>query len=281
MKTLFLGLTLLSTISAWANNNKELFEKMPGCQQSIEIGQDWMAVAHSYKSINLAHLHDNQRKLSISLNDAILDLYLEKDILYVLTINSVEIFDLSLQKKIDQFKTLPGAQIPFKAFEGPKGFAFNDGKIYIAHGRKGITVLDKSSGRLLSTIQVPGEANDIYFHHKEGWILSDSVFYHDKILVGLYQFDADQEIITNQTHLDGAPTGDLFVDDRNIFVGKRFHWQLIKKKVLKKNYLARYKSVFFPTGMASGKPFRDQENLYYCQGPHLVPKVVIRNTIER
>ena len=99
------------------------------------------------------------------------------------------------------------------------------------------------------------------------------------ILSAVYLFNPSTNEIFHRTFINGAPAGGLFVNERDVFLGESFHWQVRKKKIHRKKYIGRYKSVYIPRPQyANGRAFRDSKNLYICNSK---ATVIERRNIER
>ncbi len=276
MNKLILIICLLSSTISFANPNREQdFSKIKTCFQGVHFQNNWMAIGTSYKDILIQNSDLNFSK-ELNFDLPVQDFYLYKNSLFVLINNKIEIFNL--EEKIFELPILIDAQIPNYA----KSLFLIGDKIYVSLMREGAQIFSLASREKVASIQAKGHVDNIYVHNKTGYIYaSNAGVVGGQILSAVYLFDPSTNKITHQSLISGAPGNGIFVDDKNVFLGKQFFWQVRKKKIHKKKFIARYKSVFIPRPYAKGRAYRDHRSLYYCDQLEHRPHVRLRSSIER
>ena len=74
--------------------------------------------------------------------------------------------------------------------------------------------------------------------------------------------------------INGAPGNDLYVNEKDVFLGERFFGSSVKKKkkkVHKKEYIGRYKSVHIP------KPYWAKEGLFEILKTYITAQMFFRS----
>ncbi|MBT6326030.1 MAG: hypothetical protein HOJ35_08670 [Bdellovibrionales bacterium] len=276
MNKLILVTCLLCSAISFANQSRENeFSEVKTCFQGVHFQNNWMAIGTSYKDI-LIQNSDLSFSKKLNFDLPVQDFYLYKNSLFVLINNKIEIFNL--EEKTFEIPIFINTQIPNYA----KSLFLIDDKIYISLMREGAQIFSLASREKVASIQAKGHVDNIYIHNSTGYIYaSNAGIIGGQILSAVYLFDPSTNKITHKTLISGAPGNGIFVDNKNVFLGKQFFWQVRKKKVHKKKFISRYKSVFIPRPYAKGRAYRDNKNLYYCDQVDHKPHIKLRSSIER
>ena len=120
--------------------------------------------------------------------------------------------------------------------------------MYVSSDKDGLKIFNLINREKIKTINPVGNINNVFIHNGIGYIYADTAgISGGMILSAVYLFNpSTNEIGRHRTFINGAPSGGLYVDEKNVFLGEIFYWQLKKRKVHRKKYIGRYKSVYLP-----------------------------------
>ena len=95
--------------------------------------------------------------LELELDDSSTAAKIDKGHLFVLTYDGVEKWDLENKQRVDKWKTSQFEQAKLRYKEHPTDMEIYKDRIYLSHGRLGMTVLDATTGELLKMINPLGD----------------------------------------------------------------------------------------------------------------------------
>lgn len=94
---------------------------------------------------------------NLEIEDSATRAIIEGESLFVLTYDGIEKWDLKTNSKVAKWKTSHFDQRELRYKEHPTDMLIYQGKVYLSHGRQGLTVLDATSGEFLKQINPLGD----------------------------------------------------------------------------------------------------------------------------
>tara|TARA_B100000927_G_scaffold290566_1_gene289760 strand:+ start:291 stop:947 length:657 start_codon:yes stop_codon:yes gene_type:complete len=210
----------------------------------------------------------------LSLNDGYRDFIINDNFIYILSREKIDIYNLKEELYTDAI-SLENSKRSW-----PSSLYVKEDKLFVSSDKDGVRIYDISSLEMIDEIRPTGNVNSVFINDNIGYIYADTAgISGGMILSAVYLFNPSTNKIIHRTFINGAPAGGLFVNKKNVFLGESFHWQIRKKKIHKKKYIGRYKSVYIPRPQyAMGRAYRDDKNLFFCNSK---ASVIQRRNIER
>lgn len=272
-----LALVFFSSISSFAQNQEDArkvaYEALPSCDQAVAFDSEYLVTSlPSISGKNLVRVTavaGVNPDFDILAQGRVVDLKIDSGMIYILTQNSLEIWDQNNQKRIFISKSHPTPQKSWRAFAS--GFIIHGDFAVISHGVAGVAVLNLKSGKFEKTISMPtvSSAQDIALLDQSTAILAidndDEAEFR-----GLYFMDLKSLAFTKQVFIDNAfPSAIRVLDgDRLMLVFFNAIWKFDLKEVLnsKRPQPERraWKMPGVPLTDMAGKVAFDQKYVYAC-----------------
>ncbi|GEM_PF-7116032 len=273
MKILTTFFALIFSFISHASQESQ-FMALESCYGGVNFSTDYMISSIEPKVVQVDRLKAVKSQGFITLEDAFLDSYIEDDSAYILTHNKIEQWDLKDLKLIRTIITHnePG---PYGFDMSPRGFTVYKDKIFVAHNRLGLSVINKTTGLLIESLYPHGLAQDVIVQNGQGYVITHTAeIINGLILSGITIFDPETHKLGKKTLLNGAPSSSIDLIGTNFYIGGGFFWELTKKKVDSAKLISSYSRVIMAQLFAQGKPFYSQGKIFTCnerRAPMVMP----------
>ena len=276
LMNIFITLSILFSLTVDAKDSKtrELnFKNLNSCFKGVHFDNDWMVVGKSSNVLLIKNMK-HQKVETIEVQNGFRDFLINENTLYILRREKIDIYNL------DSGVFSAGIDLINSERSWPESLFIKNNLMYVSSDKDGLKIFNLINREKIKTINPVGNINNVFIHNGIGYIYADTAgISGGMILSAVYIFNPSTNEIGHRTFINGAPSGGLYVDEKNVFLGEIFYWQLKKRKVHRKKYIGRYKSVYLPRPQyANGRAYRDQENLYFCNSK---ANVIKRKDIER
>lgn len=274
MKTLLI-LTLLVLSGLSYASRESRFKSLNTCYHGVLFTEDRMLANFDAQTIQVDPLNDQDRSFGdLNLNEEYVDMAIDGDDLYVLTVNAIQHWNF---KTLTKIRTIASHTTPppYEWNMSPRGIDVYKNKIFVAHDGRGVSVIDKMTGKNIGNIYPQGFSQDISVKNGKGYIITDAAeMMGGTILPGIFAFDPETFQITKKTLLNSSPSGAIDIQGDYLYIGSQYYWKLFRKTVDTKKIVGTYSRVITPYAFGRGKPFYDEQNVYLCgtnNTPYVMP----------
>lgn len=269
MKQILVIISLFFAQFLFAQNapelRKQILEGKTDCNGSV-YSSDQYAYYANKSILKVWDLNTGKNISEINMFSPITSIKTNKNKLFVLTENHLEIWDLAGQQQIISLSTHPSAQAPFNFYEQPRGMDISDSKIYIAHGLYGITVIDQNTNSFAASIPVKSTVRDIAIINDKAVVVIDNNTeggFH-----GFAMLNLNTNQIVRYSEFENVFPESVSILGDTLLVG--FFSTIWKYKTTdvfnntKPEVLSRVYN--FPAGFGSivDKAYYDEKNMYAC-----------------
>jgi len=281
-KIIFVLMNLVTTLAmaqtpAKADLRKQLFEGLKTCDQSVYTNEEYLAVGMPITGIRTGHvkvisLNQPSKVMDFSTSDRVVDIKIQKDSLYILTLTTLEVWSLSQNKNLFVHSSHPYVTVGSSWRQKASGFILKDNLAVISHGTLGFSILDLASGAFVKTLNMPtvSSAQDIDLVNANTAVVA--VDNDDEAQFrGMYLMDLQRMEIIKRIPIDNAFPSAVRVLDNNRLMMIYFNavWKFDLNAALNSSGepLPSRRSWKFPNLFIvdmRGKVAFDDKNLYAC-----------------
>lgn len=262
--------------SSLSTARKTFYQNLESCGQAVWSDANWMVAslnntANGLGHIRLQSLTDSLKSLDLPAADTVVDVKVQGDTVYVLTETTLEAWSISKATQVFQVPSMAGITKAMPWYDKANGFILSHGRAVIAHGSRGLSIIDLSSRAQAKVIPMPtiSSAQDIdALNDSTAVIAVDNA--SDGEFRGIYVFDLGTLQITKQIKIDNAYPLSIRALPNNILRISYINgvWQFdLQTALSRKEAYPAIRIWQFP-GVDDvdmrGKVFYDDSNMYSC-----------------